>query len=459
MQIISLNQADHRFKPSFFIWCYIFQEKKPADHKFKPGHKPDCSNMNFQIGSQGNRFALGIHELLVWFLWNPLPTGSPDIIIRCSLHTPPATCTYSTLMFFMQTKMISWFCWKIMFGCWCRSWHCCFVFVFAYVVNHYSCFCCCRCLTYGVCTCFCCGCCAAAHVWWDFFRCRFVLQLQPRCCLWDIDVCCLFPVFPYLFPQLHLGMHMSFPPQPPSTKPPPPPPGTPIPYFMKHRLPSTFSQRANLNPLVWLPVNAQIAHNRMLCCHINVIVFFGACICHSSGMWFCKCFFWCQYYIVLGCIYQMEHMLGVLRRPQNANWRCVLLLLFSKTMQGRILNCRHAHPLTHGWILKSCFFLKLPCCQVHSVKFYTFGGGGGGLISFHILEKSGRNHSRTMCEPCANHVRTVFSGIFGGVEDFWWCLCELEPFQPHLVENSLVQVALGANLEFSRVISTWNSKS
>ena len=37
MQIIRLNQADHRFKPSFFIWCYIFQEKRPADHKFKPG--------------------------------------------------------------------------------------------------------------------------------------------------------------------------------------------------------------------------------------------------------------------------------------------------------------------------------------------------------------------------------------------------------------------------------------
>ena len=32
-----LNQVDHVFKPSFFIWCYVFQEKKVADHVFKPG--------------------------------------------------------------------------------------------------------------------------------------------------------------------------------------------------------------------------------------------------------------------------------------------------------------------------------------------------------------------------------------------------------------------------------------
>ena len=67
----------------------------------------------------------------------------------------------------------------------------------------------------------------------------------------------------------------------------PPPPAAPIPYFVNHRIPSTLSdlsQRAHLNPLVWLPVNAQIVHNHMLCCHINVIVFFGACIRHSFGM-------------------------------------------------------------------------------------------------------------------------------------------------------------------------------
>ena len=63
-----------------------------------------------------------------------------------------------------------------------------------------------------------------------------------------------------------------------------PPPAAPIPYFVNHRLLSTLSQRAHLNPLVWLPVNGQIVHNHMLCCHINVIVFFGACICHSFGM-------------------------------------------------------------------------------------------------------------------------------------------------------------------------------
>ena len=31
-----LNQVDHVFEPSFFIWCYVFQENE-VDHVFEPG--------------------------------------------------------------------------------------------------------------------------------------------------------------------------------------------------------------------------------------------------------------------------------------------------------------------------------------------------------------------------------------------------------------------------------------
>ena len=32
-----LNQVDHVFEPSFFIWCYVFQGFHEVDHVFEPG--------------------------------------------------------------------------------------------------------------------------------------------------------------------------------------------------------------------------------------------------------------------------------------------------------------------------------------------------------------------------------------------------------------------------------------
>ena len=31
------GQVDNVFKPPFFIWCYVFQEKNEGDHVFKSG--------------------------------------------------------------------------------------------------------------------------------------------------------------------------------------------------------------------------------------------------------------------------------------------------------------------------------------------------------------------------------------------------------------------------------------
>ena len=197
------------------------------------------------------------------------------------------------------------------------------------------------------------------------------------------------------------------------------PPLTSIPHFVKHRLPSTFSQHANLNPLVCLPANAQIAHSHMLCCHINV--FFSACICHSSGMWCCKWFLVSVVYCAR--LYFKWNICLVLRRPHSANRRCVLLFAFSKTMQGEVLNCRRAHPLTHGWILKTLFFLisletSLLWGTFRQILHIFLIFGWSRFIFFRKVGRTSANHVQSMREPCANHVRTRVLRHFRGCWSF-----------------------------------------
>ena len=130
----------------------------------KPLTSQMAATFIFKLVHTGIDLHLGYMNYCLIFV-KPLANWNADIIICCSLRTPPATCTYS--MFFMQTRVINMLC--------CKS--CLMItlvvdvaiiavlfFAFVCVVSHYSCFCCCRCPTHGVCNCFCCGCCAVAYV-------------------------------------------------------------------------------------------------------------------------------------------------------------------------------------------------------------------------------------------------------------------------------------------------------